>query len=116
MSETADYANQQVFIMLILTLLGLLVQIGFLIVAITNVRRASPEASGWLTTSAVVAIASTVLHPAANAAVSLLVRGGTMDTLQTITIVNVVFSLVGLANACCQLMGIVRLAESRRRE
>jgi len=116
MSETADYAQQQMFVMLIMTLLGLLMQIGFLIVAITNVRRVSPEASGWLATAATVSIVVTVLHPVANAAVSFLVRDGSMATLRAFTIINIVFGLIGLANACVQLVGIVRLAESRRRE
>ena len=121
MSEAADYAQQQMFVMLIMTLLGLLMQIGFLIVAITSVRRASPEASGWLATSATVSIVAILVHPAITAAVPFFVEHDTAATLRAFTMVTVVFGLIGLANGCIQLMGIVRLAQSaeigsRRRE
>lgn len=112
MSDAAAYAEQQMFVLLIMTLLGLLLQIGFLIVAITTVRKASPEASSWLALAAGVSIFTMVAHPAATALVPTLLGGGTDAYLRSLTMVTVAFGLVGLANGCVQLLGIVRLAQS----
>jgi hypothetical protein len=116
MTETAEYATQQMFVMVIMTLLGLLLQIGFLAVAVTTVRKASPEASSWLGVAAGVSIFTMIAHPVATALVPTLLGGGSESYLRSLTMLTIAFGLIGLANGCVQLLGIVRLAESRRRE
>ncbi|MBN8610602.1 MAG: hypothetical protein J0L92_08465 [Deltaproteobacteria bacterium] len=94
-------------------ILGLVMQIAFFVVALTTVRRASPEASNLMITASVIHFLCTLLGPIATFFVSRLY--GMEDMVRMNTITMVVLGLIGIAAGCLQLVGIVRVSEARQR-
>ena len=115
MSETADYAQTQVLVTGAFLLLGLVPQIAFLVVALTTVRKASPEASTLMITASLLGLFATIAHPIANVVAPMLMPG-IEGTLRAFTVTTVIFGLISLVTSSIQLIAIVRLAENRRRE
>ncbi len=94
-------------------LLGLVMQIAFFVVAITAVRRASPSASNLMVASSAIHFVCTLISPVVTFLVSRYYGVEEMIRMNTLTMV--VFGLIGIAASCLLLVGIVRVAEVRRR-
>lgn len=94
-------------------ILGLVMQIAFFVVALTAVRRASPEASNLMIAASVIHFLCTLLGPIATFFVSRLY--GMEELVRINTITMVVLGLIGMAAGCLQLVAIVRVSEARQR-
>ena len=106
MDDVAQAAMTSAIAELVMTAIGLVVQLGFLVVALTVVRKAS-AAAGMLGSIGRVVIPPLVSFLTMSA-------GDASSTLRAHTVTSFVLGLVGLCGAGAQLVGIVWLAQGRR--
>ena len=92
--------------------LGFVMNLAFFVVALTTVRQASREASSLMALGMSIHVLAGIAAPI----VSFLGgrAAGVDGMIRLYTITTLVFGLLGLAASSLQLVGIVRLAQSRR--
>jgi hypothetical protein len=116
MDDVAQAAMTSAIASLVMTAIGLVVQLGFLVVALTVVRKASAAAGSLLAMAAALGMLGSIGRVVIPPLVSFLTMsaGDASSTLRAHTVTSFVLGLVGLGGAGAQLVGIVWLAQGRR--
>lgn len=107
-----DPSNTTMWVYVTLRIMEVLMQLGYLAVALTTVRRASVQASNLMVLAGLIRFASMLISPVLS---FVMMRLSPESFMQATAVSSVVLGLLGMLATALFLVGIVRLAEVRRR-
>ena len=116
--EAMQVAMQTAMMMLALSVVGLLMQLGFLAVALTVVRKMNRTASALLASASGISLLLVIVHPLASVALPFLIgtESSAAQMLSANGAISTLFGLVQVGAGMLQLVGIVKLAQGTRAE
>ena len=114
--EAIQVATQNAMMMLALSVVGLLMQLGFLAVALTVVRKINRTASALLAAASGISLLLVIVHPLANVALPFLIgtESSAAQMLSANGAISTLFGLVQVGAGMLQLVGLVKLAQGVR--
>ena len=116
--EAMQVATQNAMMMLALSVVGFLMQLGFLAVALTVVRKVNRTASALLASASGISLFLVIAHPLASIALPFLIGtdSSAAQMLSANGAISTLFGMVQVGAGMLQLVGIVKLAQGMRGE